>query len=219
MKLSISNPARTTQMVVEMEQVAESVFYDKQIDDIVEGEIISPEWKGYLLKITGGSDKQGFPMKPGVQQKGRVRLLLKKGDIGFRCTRDGLRKRKSVYGCIVSQDIRILNLAVVKEGEHVFPGFTDITNPLLKGPKRATKIRRLFNLSNDVVNLEPYVIGHEKTNTKGETRMIKPKIQRLITEKTKKRWEERITERIARQAKSRQKKIAYYAMMKERAQK
>ncbi|KAI5185253.1 small subunit ribosomal protein S6e [Nematocida homosporus] len=216
MKLSIANPARTTQTVVEVENHVEAVLYEKQIGDIIEAEFIGPEWKGFLLKITGGADKQGFPMKPGVQKQERVRLLLKKGDVGFRCNRDGLRRRKTVRGCIVSKEIRVLNLAVLKEGEHVFEGFNDRVTPLPKGPKRATKIRKLFNLSNDVTDLEPYVIGHEKTLKNGETVIVKPKIQRLVTEKKKERWARRITERIARQTKSRQKKIAYFAMLKER---
>ncbi|KAI5170605.1 small subunit ribosomal protein S6e [Nematocida sp. LUAm3] len=217
MKLSISNPTRTTQTVVEIEYIAENALCEKQIGDIFDGEVIAPEWKGYLLKITGGSDKQGFPMKPGVQKQERVRLLLKKGDIGFHCTRDGLRRRKTVRGCIVSHEIRVLSLSVVKEGSHVFPGFTDISNPLPKGPKRATKIRKLFNLSSDVTDLEPYVISHQKTKKNGEVVTVKPKIQRLITEKKKERWANRIKERFERRQRSIQKKNAYFAMMKERA--
>nr|KJB31766.1 hypothetical protein B456_005G207700 [Gossypium raimondii] len=34
------------------------------------------EFKGYVFKIKGGCDKQGFPMKQGVLTPGRVRLLL-----------------------------------------------------------------------------------------------------------------------------------------------
>ncbi|OAG31702.1 small subunit ribosomal protein S6e [Nematocida displodere] len=216
MKLSISNPGRSTQMVLDLEYNASTAFFEKQIGDILDGEIISPEWKGFLLRITGGSDKQGFPMKPGVQQKSRVKLLLRKGDSGFRCTRDGLRRRKSVRGCIISSEIRVLNLAVAQEGEHVFEGFNNVTLPLLKGPKRATKIRKLFNLGNDVTDLEPYVIGHKKTLKNGTVVEIKPKIQRLVTEKHKERWERRIAERIARQTKSREKKNTYFAMMRDR---
>jgi ribosomal protein S6E (S10) len=37
------------------------------------------EFKGYVFKIMGGCDKQGFPMKQGVLTNGRVRLLLHKG--------------------------------------------------------------------------------------------------------------------------------------------
>lgn len=40
---------------------------------------IFQEFKGYVFKIMGGCDKQGFPMKQGVLTPGRVRLLLHRG--------------------------------------------------------------------------------------------------------------------------------------------
>jgi hypothetical protein len=42
------------------------------------------EFKGYIFKISGGQDKQGFPMKQGVLTNGRVFLLMKPGDTCFR---------------------------------------------------------------------------------------------------------------------------------------
>jgi small subunit ribosomal protein S6e len=44
----------------------------------IDGEVFGEEFKRYIFKITGGNDKQGFPMKQGVLVNGRVRLLLKK---------------------------------------------------------------------------------------------------------------------------------------------
>ena len=44
----------------------------------IDGEVLGDEYKGYIFRITGGNDKQGFPMKQGVLVNGRVRLLLKK---------------------------------------------------------------------------------------------------------------------------------------------
>ena len=56
-------------------------LYDLRLSAEVEGEIISDEFKGYIFKISGGNDKQGFPMKQGVLVNGRVRLLLKKSKL------------------------------------------------------------------------------------------------------------------------------------------
>jgi hypothetical protein len=36
--------------------------------------------QGYVFRITGGNDKQGFPMVQGIMQNKRVRLLLGKGE-------------------------------------------------------------------------------------------------------------------------------------------
>ena len=54
----------------------------------VEADTLGDEFKGYVLRITGGNDKQGFPMKQGVLTNGRVRLLLKKGTSCYRPRRD-----------------------------------------------------------------------------------------------------------------------------------
>jgi ribosomal protein S6E (S10) len=75
------------------------------------------EFKGYVFKIMGGQDKEGFPMKQGVLTNGRVRLLMHRGDPCFRGygRRNGERRRKSVRGCIVSQDLATMNLVIVKQ--------------------------------------------------------------------------------------------------------
>ena len=66
----------------------------------------------------GGQDKQGFAMKQGVLVNHRVRLLMTPGDKGFRGygRKVGERRRKSVRGCIIGQDIAVINLVIVKKG-------------------------------------------------------------------------------------------------------
>ena len=54
-------------------------MYDKRLAAEVEGEDIGDEFKGYIFKITGGQDKQGFSMKQGVLTQDRVRLMMSKG--------------------------------------------------------------------------------------------------------------------------------------------
>ncbi|GAA5856963.1 hypothetical protein JCM3766R1_004683, partial [Sporobolomyces carnicolor] len=109
-------------------------------------------------------------------------LLLSKGHSCYRPRRTGERKRKSVRGCIVGPDVRALHLVVVKQGESDIPGLTDEVLPKRLGPKRATKIRRFFNLdkSDDV---RKFVIRREvvpkKEGAKPYTKA--PKIQRLVT--------------------------------------
>merc|ERR1719262_1727894 len=108
----------------------------------VSGDSLGDEFKGYIFKITGGNDKQGFPMKQGVLRNQRVRLLFKKGMSCYRERRSGCRKRKSVRGCIVGPDLAMLALAVAKKGEGDVPGLTDDQKPCRLGPKRASNIRK-----------------------------------------------------------------------------
>lgn len=112
----------------------------------VPGDSVSDEFKGYIFRITGGNDKQGFPMKQGVMHPTRVRLLLSDGHSCYRPRRTGERKRKSVRGCIVAMDLSVLALSIVKQGENEIPGLTDTVHPKRLGPKRATKIRKFFGL-------------------------------------------------------------------------
>jgi small subunit ribosomal protein S6e len=77
------------------------IFYDRRISHEIDGESLGDEYKGYIFKISGGNDKQGFPMKQGVLTNQRVRLLLSKGSSCYRPRKRGERKRKSVRGCII----------------------------------------------------------------------------------------------------------------------
>ncbi|MGO9386827.1 MAG: 30S ribosomal protein S6e [Methanobacterium sp.] len=72
--------------------------------------------KGYTLKITGGSDKNGFPMKKDVEGPRRIKSLLA-GGIGFNPKRDGQRRRKTVRGNTISDDIVQINVIVDQKGE------------------------------------------------------------------------------------------------------
>eukprot|EP00953_Heterococcus_sp_UTEX-ZZ885_P039756 20364-Heterococcus_DN1.PRE.3 len=38
-------------------------LYDKRISQEVDGESLGEEFAGYIFRISGGNDKQGFPMK------------------------------------------------------------------------------------------------------------------------------------------------------------
>jgi small subunit ribosomal protein S6e len=70
---------------------------------------------GYTLRITGGSDKNGFPMKKDVEGPRRIKSLLS-GGIGFKPRRKGQRRRKTVRGNTISDDIVQINTIVVKKG-------------------------------------------------------------------------------------------------------
>ncbi|KAL9121604.1 MAG: hypothetical protein Q9187_001844 [Circinaria calcarea] len=182
MKLNISYPANGSQKLIEIEDERKlRIFMERRMGAEVPGDSVGDEFKGYVFRITGGNDKQGFPMKQGVMHPTRVRLLLAEGHSCYRPRRTGERKRKSVRGCIVAMDLSVLALAIVKKGEGDIPGLTDRVEPKRLGPKRATKIRRFFGLSKDD-DLRKYVIGRE-VQPKGDKKPYKktPKIQRLVT--------------------------------------
>ncbi|KAB0341017.1 hypothetical protein FD755_024517 [Muntiacus reevesi] len=160
MKLSISFPATGCQKLIEVDDERKlRTFYKKRMATEVAADFLGEEWKGYVFRISGGNDKQGFPMKQGVLTHGRVRLLLSKGYSCYRPRRTGETKCKSVRGCIVDANLSVLNLVIVKKGEKDIPGLTDTTVPRRLGPKRASRIRKLFSLSKED-DVRQYVIQH-----------------------------------------------------------
>ncbi len=83
----------------------------KKIGDEVDGIFIS--LPGYKLQVTGGTDKNGFAMRRDLPGMSRRRLLLSKSS-GFKPKEKGLRKKKSVRGNTVNQDIVQINMKVTK---------------------------------------------------------------------------------------------------------
>jgi len=223
MKLHIGNPATSCNKSIPIDDENKlRVFYEKRIGQEVEADSLGDEFKGYVFKITGGSDKAGFPMKQGVLTSSRVQLLIPRGELGFQRWRGrrGERRRKSVRGCIVSSDIAALNLIIVKKGDKDLEGLTEEAKPRSFGPKRASKLRKLFNLSKKD-DVRKFVIKHKVVigkKTKEPTVIQRgPKIQRLITPERLRRKQlvkNRIKERAVKRSNE---KTAYAGLLKRKA--
>merc|ERR1712048_643840 len=116
--------------------------------------------------------------------QGRVRILMGAGHKCYRPRRSGERKRKSVRGCIAGPDLSAIALSVIKPGAQDIAGLADDKKPRRKGPKRATRIRKLFNLSKKD-DVRRYVLLYTRTvKTKNDKTIYKrPAIQRLVTDR------------------------------------
>jgi len=216
MKLNISYPVTGCQKVIEVDDDNKlRAFYDKRMSHEVTGDHLGDDFKGYIFKISGGNDKQGFCMTQGVLTSGRVRLLMRDGMPGYRQRKRGERKRKSVRGCIVSSDLSVLNLVVVKKGDHEIEGLTDTVKPRRLGPKRASKIRKLFNLTKDD-DVRQYVIRREIKKDGKKSRFKAPKIQRLVTPQRLQHKRQRIAVKRERYLKTRSEAQAYNELLAKR---
>jgi len=122
-KIVVSEPK--SRKAWQIEKDAPSLI-GKKIGDKFDGSLIG--LSGFTLQITGGSDKDGFPMRPDLEGSIRKKALLTRG-IGFkgfkkikkkRYKRKGMRKRKYIRGNMVSEDIAQVNCKVL-EGEGDIP--------------------------------------------------------------------------------------------------
>uniref|UniRef100_A0A8C3EGW3 Small ribosomal subunit protein eS6 n=1 Tax=Corvus moneduloides TaxID=1196302 RepID=A0A8C3EGW3_CORMO len=216
MKLNISFPATGCQKLIEVDDERKlRTFYEKRMATEVLADSLGEEWKGYVVRISGGNDKQGFPMKQGVLTHGRVRLLLSKGHSCYRPRRTGERKRKSVRGCIVDANLSVLNLVIVKKGEKDIPGLTDTTVPRRLGPKRASRIRKLFNLSKED-DVRQYVVRKPLNKEGKKPRTKAPKIQRLVTPRVLQHKRRRIALKKQRTQKNKEEAAEYAKLLAKR---
>ena len=219
-QLNIAMPSTGGQKMVEIDDDKKlRTLYDLRLAAEVEGESLGDEFKGYVFKITGGQDKQGFSMHQGVLTTDRVKLMMKKGDQGCRGygMRKGERYRKSVRGCIVSHQTSVLHMVVVKKGPEEIEGLTDKLIPRRLGPKRASKIRKLFALTKED-DVRKYVIRREipaKSEDKKPSSKA-PKIQRLVTPISLQRKRHRMAVKKNRQAKAKTEAAAYQQLVARR---
>jgi|Transcript_3753 small subunit ribosomal protein S6e len=79
MKFNIADPTSGGQKTIELDDESKiRPFFEKRMGQEIDGEVLGQEYKGYIFKITGGNDAQGFAMKQGIMRQGRTRILFKK---------------------------------------------------------------------------------------------------------------------------------------------
>jgi len=113
-KIVISNPKNGRSYQLELEQSKMGDLLGRRLGEEVDGGLVG--LPGYRLRLTGGTDKQGFPMRRGIHKAGRAAPLLARGagsGRGGNC----VRRRKTVVGEILSEEIEQINMVVVQEGK------------------------------------------------------------------------------------------------------
>ncbi|HTS32857.1 MAG TPA: S6e family ribosomal protein [Thermoplasmata archaeon] len=88
-------------------------FLGKRIGETVGGELIGAA--GYTFRISGGTDKSGFPLRPDLPGARQTRLYVGTG-FGFQAPREGQRRRRTFRGNTISEDTVQINLVVEQKG-------------------------------------------------------------------------------------------------------
>jgi small subunit ribosomal protein S6e len=113
-KFVISEPQTRKSYQLEVDQAKAIGLLGKKISEEFNGDLIG--LNGYTLQITGGTDKDGFPMHPQVTGQVKKKILLSNPP-GFHPTKKGERRRKIIRGNVLSADIVQINVKITKKGE------------------------------------------------------------------------------------------------------
>lgn len=88
---------------------------------------------GYKAKITGGSDKQGFPMKVDLKGSARRKIYITTDE------KAGMRERVSKRGNEVSDEIQQINLIVTAAGSKSLENIFGKAEAAAEGKEDAAK--------------------------------------------------------------------------------
>ncbi len=108
--LIVSDPSTGKSQKVELEDARMTPLIGKKIGDVVDGAVAN--MAGYKLKITGGTDKDGIPMRPDIHGSAKSQIILSEG-VGFHPKSEGERRRKVIRGNTISSESKFLNLSIV----------------------------------------------------------------------------------------------------------
>lgn len=112
-KIVLSDPKSGKSTVYEVKDKQAAAFVGLKIKDVVSGTILGVEGD---IKIVGGSDKAGFPMRTDILGGIKKYALLTKS-VGLKNVRRGERQRKLVRGNTITEDIYQINAVLLSKEE------------------------------------------------------------------------------------------------------
>lgn len=112
-RVVVSDPKSGKAYQVELKDPGASKFLGKRIGDKIEGDVLG--MPGYSVQVTGGSDREGFPMRSDLPGTKRRKILLSSG-AGYHPTAKGRKRRMSIHGKEIAPDIGQINVKIVEAG-------------------------------------------------------------------------------------------------------
>ena len=111
-KLIISDPSTGKSAASEIEGSRAQALVGRALGEVIDGSPLGIAQS--KLRISGGCDKNGIPMRADVHGGVKKYIVLSSGP-GFRSTRHGERRRKLVRGRTISEETYQINLTVAKD--------------------------------------------------------------------------------------------------------
>ena len=110
-KVIVSDPEAGTSKVVELEEARAAPFIGRRLGETIDGSAV--DLPAHTVQILGGSDKDGVPMRGNVHGGVRRRVVLS-GGAGFSPNKKGERRRKTVRGNVITDEIAQINMKIVE---------------------------------------------------------------------------------------------------------
>jgi small subunit ribosomal protein S6e len=111
-KVIISDPETGTSTVLELEETRATPLIGRKIGEIIDGSVVN--LPSHKVQIMGGSDKDGFPMRQNVHGGVRRQVMLS-GGVGFKSKSSGERRRKTIRGNVITDEIVQVNMKIVEK--------------------------------------------------------------------------------------------------------
>ena len=111
-KVIISDPETGKSRSIEVEGAQAVPLIGRKLGEVIDGSVA--KIGGHKLKITGGSDKDGFPMRPNIHGGVRIGAILSEG-VGFHSSQKGERQRKTIRGNVITEEIVQINMKIVEK--------------------------------------------------------------------------------------------------------
>jgi len=109
--LIISDTKTGKSQKVEIEENKMAPLLGLRIGETIDGSIAG--LAGQRLQLTGGCDRDGFPMRPDIHGGVKTRVFLS-GGVGFNPREKGERRKKTVRGNVVTPETTFLNFKIVE---------------------------------------------------------------------------------------------------------
>lgn len=110
-KVIVSDPEAGTSKVVELDETRASPFIGRRLGETLDGSAV--DLPAHTVQILGGSDNDGVPMIGSVHGGVRRRVVLSNG-VGFSSKKKGERRRKTVRGNVITDEIVQINMKIVE---------------------------------------------------------------------------------------------------------
>jgi len=111
-KVIVSDPEAGSSHIVELEEARAVPLVGRRLGETLDGTVVG--LGGHKVKITGGSDRDGFPMRPDIHGGVKTRVILS-GGVGYHPKRNGARRRKTLRGNIITEEILQINMKIIEK--------------------------------------------------------------------------------------------------------